>query len=314
MKEERYYPVYLFALSAVIFLTGLGSRDFWSPVEPRYAEIVRVMFVKNQWIVPTVNGELYTDKPILYFWLALMFSKIFGAVNEWTVRLPAALGAIGMVLITYKLGKDFYSPRVGLIAGAVLATSARVIWEGRWAHLDALFAFFFALAMYFAAHATLHRERRNQFLWAYALMALATLTKGLIGVVLPALILVVFVLVTREWRLIRAARLPSGIVLFLLIAAPWFVACHPGHRRQVVRRVRLYSPYPALYERPGPSRTVLLLPENHTARFSSVDHILRPRSLRLQVRFQRITPAAHVIFLAVVFGRVSLFQRFGHQA
>jgi 4-amino-4-deoxy-L-arabinose transferase-like glycosyltransferase len=68
--------------------------DFWAPVEPRYAEIARVMFAKGEWIVPTVNGDLYTDKPILYFWLVLLASQIGGAVNEWTVRLPAALGGV----------------------------------------------------------------------------------------------------------------------------------------------------------------------------------------------------------------------------
>lgn len=207
----------------VTFFTGLGARDFWSPVEPRYGEIARIMFLKNEWIVPAVNGEVYTDKPILYFWLVLIFSKLAGAVNEWTVRLPAALGALGLVLATYKIGKEFFNPKVGLIAGAVLATSARVIWEGRWAHLDALFTFFFTLSMYFAARAVLNRKQRSQFLWSYACMALAVSTKGLIGVVLPALILLPFVLIRKEWGLIREARLASGIALFLLIAAPWFV-------------------------------------------------------------------------------------------
>lgn len=223
LNQERYYPIYLCALASVIFLTGLGWRDFWSPVEPRYAEISRIMWLKNEWIVLNVNGELYVDKPILYFWLALIFAKITGTVNEWTVRLPAALGAIGMVLATYRIGSDFYNPRVGLFAGAVLATSARVIWEARWAHLDALFAFFFTLSMYFAAQATLRPERRREFLWAYPCMALATLTKGLIGVVLPGLILLSFVLLTRNWQLIREARLGSGILIFLAIAAPWFI-------------------------------------------------------------------------------------------
>lgn len=181
------------------------------------------MFAADEWVVPTVNGELYTDKPILYFWLALIISKLAGSVNEWTVRLPAALGAIGLVLTTYKIGKDFFNPRVGLIGAAVLATSARVIWEGRWAHLDTLFAFFLTLSMYFAARAVLNRKNRHQFLLAYVFMALATLTKGLIGVVLPGLVLVLFVLIKRDWGLLREARLPSGVGLFLLIAAPWFV-------------------------------------------------------------------------------------------
>ena len=63
------------------------------PVEPRYAEITRVMFAKGEWIVPTINGEIYTDKPILYFWLVLLRLKLRAVVNEWTVRLPVAVPA-----------------------------------------------------------------------------------------------------------------------------------------------------------------------------------------------------------------------------
>jgi len=222
MSNEKFYPFFLVLLGAVLYLTALGSRDFWAPVEPRYAEIARVMFIKGEWIVPTVNGDLYTDKPILFFWLVLIFSKLAGSVNEWTVRLPAAMGALGVVLATYKLGKDFYGPRIGFMAAVVLATSVRVILEARWAHVDMLLAFLFLLSMLFAARAILVKENRNEMIAAYVFMALATLTKGLIGVVLPALILLTFVVVRRDWRLLAEARLPLGIPLFLLVAAPWF--------------------------------------------------------------------------------------------
>ncbi len=223
MSQQQRYCLYLLLLGTLLFFPFLGARDFWAPVEPRYAEIARVMFIKREWIIPTVNGGLYTDKPILYFWLVLIVSKIAVSVNEWTVRLPSALGAVGVVVTTYAIGRDFFSRRVGFIAGAVLATSVRVIWEGRWAHVDMLFMFFFALSMYFAARAIFNKGSRNELLAAYALMALATLTKGLIGVVLPALILISFVAVRRDWRLLLEARLPWGILIFLLIAAPWFV-------------------------------------------------------------------------------------------
>jgi 4-amino-4-deoxy-L-arabinose transferase-like glycosyltransferase len=222
MSNEKYYPFFLVLLCAVLYLTALGSRDFWAPVEPRYAEIARVMFIKGEWIVPTVNGDLYTDKPILFFWLVLIVSKLAGSVNEWTVRLPAALGALGAVLTSYKLGKDFFGAKIGFVAAVVLATSVRVILEARWAHVDMLFAFLFLLSMLFAARAILVKENRNEIIAAYVFMALATLTKGLIGVVLPAIILLTFVAVRRDWRLLREARLPLGIPLFLLVAAPWF--------------------------------------------------------------------------------------------
>ena len=213
---------YLFALALILFFTGLGRRDFWAPVEPRYAEIVRIMFAKGEWIVPTLNGDLYTDKPILYFWLALIASKIAGGVSEWAVRLPAALGGIGFVLATYFTGRDFFGPKVGLIAGAVLATSVRVIWESRWAHIDMLFGFFFLLTIYFGARFLLGKGRKREILWAYVFMGLAVLAKGLIGIVLPALSLAAFAIVRRDWRIIIDAKLQLGIPIFLLIAAPWF--------------------------------------------------------------------------------------------
>jgi 4-amino-4-deoxy-L-arabinose transferase-like glycosyltransferase len=216
------YAWALLLLAVVMFLPLLGGRDLWAPVEPRYAEIVRIMFAKGEWIVPTLNGDLYTDKPILYFWLALIASKIAGGVSEWAVRLPAALGGIGFVLATYFTGRDFFGPKVGLIAGAVLATSVRVIWESRWAHIDMLFGFFFLLTIYFGARFLLGKGGKREILWAYVFMGLAVLAKGLIGIVLPALSLAAFAIVRRHWRIIIDAKLQLGIPIFLLITTPWF--------------------------------------------------------------------------------------------
>jgi 4-amino-4-deoxy-L-arabinose transferase-like glycosyltransferase len=213
--------LYLLIAAVLLFFFGLGSRDFWAPVEPRYGEIARVMFAKGEWIVPTVNGDLYTDKPILYFWLVLLASKLTGTVSEWTVRLPAAFGGVGMVLTTYYFGRDFFSARIGFIAASVLATCVRVIWEARWAHIDALFCFFFTLAIYFGARALLRQGKPKEVWLAYACMALATLAKGLIGIVLPGLLFAAYVCARRDWRMIVDAKLPVGIFIFLAISTPW---------------------------------------------------------------------------------------------
>ncbi len=221
LATEKTYLAVLFGLSVLLFFFGLGWRDFWAPVEPRYAEIARVMFANGEWIVPKVNGDLYTDKPMLYFWLVLLAGKIFGAVNEWTLRLPAALGGVGLIWATYLLGKEFFTARAGFLSAVILATSMRVIWEARWAHIDMLFCFLFVLSMYFAARSLLGHGSAKQMLLAYVFMALATLAKGLIGVVLPALVLISFMAARRDWRMIAGAKLPLGIPLFLLITAPW---------------------------------------------------------------------------------------------
>ena len=88
----EYSPLLLTAVAVLLFLSGLGTRDFWAPGEPIYGEVIRVMFEKNNWLVPMLNGQIYADKPVLYFWLALIVSRLVGGVSEWTVRMPAALG------------------------------------------------------------------------------------------------------------------------------------------------------------------------------------------------------------------------------
>jgi len=181
------------------------------------------MFLKNQWLVPTINGNLYTDKPILYFWLALIGAKMFGAVNEWTVRLPAAIGGVGFVMATYLIGRDLISSRrVGFLSAVILATAMRVLWEARWAHVDTLFCALFAFAMYFGARAVFCKARPGETLLLYVFIALATLTKGLIGVVLPGLILGGFILVRRDWSLINRLKLHWGVPIFFVFAVPWF--------------------------------------------------------------------------------------------
>jgi 4-amino-4-deoxy-L-arabinose transferase-like glycosyltransferase len=215
------YPSLLVLVSLLIFFPGLGARDLWAPVEPRYAEIVRVMLAKGEWIVPTVNGELYTDKPIFYFWVALVASMIAGGVTEWTLRFPSAASAVGLVVVTYALGRNFYSPRVGFMAALTLATTARVFWEGRWAHTDIPLTFFFTLSLYCSARALLKQGGARHFLYSYILIGFATLTKGLIGVALPGLILFCFAAVRKEWRALSTWRLPTGALVFAAVVAPW---------------------------------------------------------------------------------------------
>ena len=282
----------------MVFFTGLGGRDLWAPVEPRYAEIVRIMFAKGEWVVPTVNGDLYTDKPILYFWLALIASKIAGGVSEWTVRSPAALGGIGFVLVTYFTGRDFFSPKVGLIAGAVFAISVRVIWEARWVHIDMLFGFLFLLTIYFGARSLLGNGEKREILLAYAFMALAVLAKGLIGIVLPALTLAAFAIVRRDWRIIGDAKLQLGIPIFLVIAAPWFYLVNNATDGKWLSDF-INSSSPALYRVERPSAASLLLFDDSPGGLHAVDRLRHSRYRRL-LSLPTIDAATHsAVFFAM---------------
>ena len=222
----EYSLLLLTAVAVLLFFLGLGARDFWAPGEPIYGEVIRVMFERNNWLIPMVNGQVYADKPVFYFWLALIISKAAGGVSEWTARLPAALGGLGLVLTTYYFGKTFYDRQTGLFAGLILATTSRVMWESRFVRLDTVLSFFLLLGFLFFLKAFVGNSDKRLFLYAYLCFALATLTKGPIGIVLPGLAILSLIVVTGRWREIKEMRLVSGATLVLATILPWLLLLH----------------------------------------------------------------------------------------
>jgi len=216
----------LIAFSALLFLPGLGARDLWAPGEPIYGEVIRTMYAKNDWFLPMLNGQIYSDKPVLYFWLSLAMANIAGGVNEWTLRLPAALGGLGLVLVTYHFGKTFYNRQAGLLAALVLATSSRMIWESRFLRLDTVLSFFLFLGFYLWLKAFTEKAPPRNYLFGYLCFALATLTKGPIGLALPGLAVLALVLISRGWRQILKLHLFSGAVVVTAVIVPWLWLLH----------------------------------------------------------------------------------------
>ena len=226
--ERKHYWVSfaLVVFSALLFLPGLGTRDLWAPGEPIYGEVIRAMYERNDWLAPMLNGQIYADKPVLYFWLALIVSKIAGGVNEWTVRLPAAIGGLGLVLVTYQFGKTFYDRQMGLLSALVLATSSRMLWESRFLRLDTVLAFFLFLGFYFWLKAFTKKGSKHNYLLGYLCFALATLTKGPLGLAVPGLAVLSLILISRRWREIRDLRLVTGFILVASVLVPWLLLLH----------------------------------------------------------------------------------------
>lgn len=235
--ERRPYlgPAIATLFAALLFLPGLGTRDFWAPGEPIYAEVIRGMYRNHDWVVPMLNGQLYPDKPVLYFWLALMISKLVGGVSEWTVRLPAAFGGIGLVVLTYQFGRTFYDRQSGLFSALVLATSSRVLWESRFLRLDTVLSFFLFLGFYLFLQAFVKQKSKTYYLGAYFCFALATLTKGPIGLVLPALALLGLIVISGRWREMGKMRPVTGAIVVVLTLTPWLWLLHSRGEDQWVR-------------------------------------------------------------------------------
>jgi 4-amino-4-deoxy-L-arabinose transferase-like glycosyltransferase len=218
----------LFALLAVFALAwfcNLGVRHLVKPDEGRYADIPREMVASGDWLTPRLNGYKYFEKPPLQYWATAASFVAFG-MNEWTARLwPGLTGFLG-VLLVYWAGNRLFAPPAGLLGAAVTASCTLYAIVGHLLTLDMALTFFMSASVF--AFAVAQQEpgepgRRRWMLLAWAAMALAVLTKGLAGVVLPVGAAGVYILLHRDWKLLSRLVLLRGGLLFLAIAAPWFV-------------------------------------------------------------------------------------------
>jgi 4-amino-4-deoxy-L-arabinose transferase-like glycosyltransferase len=204
---------------------ALGARALWGPDEGRYVEISREMVLTGNYVTPRLNGVKYFEKPPLFYWLEAGAIRVFG-LQEWALRLVPALMALGGCLAVYAAGRRFWGRRAGLLAAAVLATSPLYYFLGNAINLDMTVSVLLTLALlaFLVAVEEPEGARRRNLFWAFYLaLALATLTKGLIGIVIPGMILFVWMALLGEWRLLARMRLISGTVLFLIVAVPWHV-------------------------------------------------------------------------------------------
>ena len=216
----------LFGSFVLITLCALGVRTLVPPDEGRYAEIGREMFVSGDWITTRLNGIKYFEKPPLQAWMNALTFTLFG-LGEWQARLWTGVCGIIGVLMTACAGRLVFSPRVGLYAGLVLASTLFWLASGQINSLDMSLSGMMATCL--AAVLIAQRDdasvgqRRAWMLVAWAAMALAVLAKGLVGVVLPGAVLVLYGAAARDWRVWTRLHMGKGLLLFFTIAAPWFI-------------------------------------------------------------------------------------------
>ncbi len=217
----------LVVLITVVWCANLQHRVLQHPDEGRYAEIAREMTVTGDWVTPRLNGLKYFEKPPLQYWLTAATFETVG-VHEWSARLWTALSGLLSVVAIAWAGWRLGSANLGVAAGLALAGTLWQVALGQILTLDALLSLMLAIG--FAAFVVAQRdgasvtERRSAMWITWAAFAGATLAKGLIGVVIPGGTLVLYSLLTRDWAVWRRLHLVSGVALYLLIAAPWFVA------------------------------------------------------------------------------------------
>lgn len=222
----------LLTLCLVLFFVNLGQWDLWNPDEPRYAQVAREMVQGGDWILMHFNGEIYGDKPPLFFWLVAISSFLWQGFSSFSVRFPSAVFGTLTILLTFLIGKSLYSSRTGFLAGFILATSLEFAYLATRANIDATLTFFTTAAFFFFIKwYGLKKEERageKQFQGLpiygfYICLALATLTKGPVGFILPLLTGLSFLMVQKDWNGIKRMKLIPGMILFILIVLAWYV-------------------------------------------------------------------------------------------
>ena len=224
LRRTHWLLLFVFA---VVWFGSLDYRRLIDPDEGRYAEIAREMVASGDWLTPRLNDLKYFEKPPLQYWATATAFTLFGE-HHWTARLWSALtGFLGILFTVFAVGRLF-NPVTGWIAGTVLASS---LWWNLIGHVNTLdmgvsaflAAAIFALCLAQRDEATPAESRRWQD-GAWILLALATLSKGLIGIVLPAATVVIYALWQHDLGLVFRIRPWRGLAILLLITAPWFIA------------------------------------------------------------------------------------------
>jgi 4-amino-4-deoxy-L-arabinose transferase-like glycosyltransferase len=215
---------FLLLVFGCAFLQFLGRLPLLEPDEGRYAEIPREMLELADFITPHLNYVKYFEKPPLHYWLSAFSFSIFGR-NEFAARFPGAALGLLTILLTYLVGRRLFGRREGLLAALILGTSTGFLVQARINFTDMTLTCTLSAALAFFILAAREGEARKGLYYHlfYLFAALAVLSKGLIGIVFPGAVIFLYLLFTRRWQLLKEMRLMTGIPLFLLVCAPWFI-------------------------------------------------------------------------------------------
>ncbi len=213
--------------AAVIWFSLLGYRDLFEPDEGRYAEIPREMVASGNWLTPRLDGFKYFEKPALQYWATAAGFVLFGESNATARLWPAIIGFLGALFIWFA-GHRLYGRNAGYIAFILTLSSLFYVTLSHIITLDLAVSVFIVMGVGCLALAQSQRDDpayvRRWMLLGWGALALATLTKGLIGLVLPAGAVLFYSLWQRDWALWKHLHLGKGLLLILAITAPWFIA------------------------------------------------------------------------------------------
>jgi len=210
-------PIWLFITSVI--------RPMSVPDEGRYGDISRAMFETGDWLTPRINGFPFMHKPPLLHWISSGLMEIFG-VHLWVLRLVPVLAGTLMLVSLFFFVRKYINERVAQLSALILATSLLFFGSSQYVNHDLLVATWMTLTVFCFADFTLSGKKSILFL-GYVACAGGFLSKGLIGVLVPGMVILPWVIYCKEWRKIPSLLNPLGILLFICLVGPWlYLAQH----------------------------------------------------------------------------------------
>jgi 4-amino-4-deoxy-L-arabinose transferase-like glycosyltransferase len=230
-SKHLLYLAILLAFWSAIYLGTISRPAFLDDADSFHAEAVREMVTSGDWTTLRIdNGIRYLEKAPLMYWMAAVSVSLFG-LHEWTIRLPLAIFALLLSILVFRFGTRFWGMKGGFYSGLVFITCLGPYAFTRIFLPDVILSFFIGFCMYMYLQISMEPEAEPKRIGPvdircaglYASAALAVITKGLIGIVFVGAIIFFHLLITGNWKILHRLQIGYGILIFLLIAAPWHI-------------------------------------------------------------------------------------------
>lgn len=214
----------MFVIATLLLFVRLGSAPVYILDEAKNAQCAREMWDRGDWVVPTFNGELRTDKPALHYWFMRIAYTIAG-VGPAQARFFSALFGLLLVAVVYFKINKWEQKGIAFFASAALVLSPHFLFEFRLSVPDPYLIFFTTLGLLFG-YDYLANSKRGSLFFAASALGLAMLAKGPVALALPGLVFLIFVVYKRKWSVLKDPYIIVAVLLALAITAPWYYAVH----------------------------------------------------------------------------------------
>src|SRR5271154_4308933 len=222
IAEPRHAWPILLIVGVALYLVNLGGYPLYTKGEPREAVTVFDIVHGGGIILPQRAGVELPSKPLLMHWMAALVSLVVGGVNEFAVRLPSAGLAIAGIIVCYFYVRRLFDDVTALVAALILATTFQYLQAATGARVDMTLTFFMEVAFFEFIFMAEGLTRRRMLL--YLAIALAVLTKGPVGLILPGLVALIWIALERRWTLLGEMNLVRGALVVLILAGGWYLA------------------------------------------------------------------------------------------